>query len=48
MVANVGSHFAKMFGFGVARKHSAPKKPKSKTRKGNGILTDLAKQQSNQ
>jgi hypothetical protein len=42
-VANVGSQFAKMFGFGVARKHSIPKKTKSKTRKGKGILTDLAK-----
>ena len=36
-------NIAKTFGLGVARKHSAPKKTKSKTRKGKGILTDLAK-----
>jgi len=40
-VANVGSNLAKMFGFGV-RKHASTKKPR-KTRKGKGILTDLAK-----
>ncbi len=30
-----------MFGLGVARKHSVPKK--TRTKKGKGILTDLAK-----
>jgi hypothetical protein len=40
-IANVGSHLAKVFGLGVARKHSTPKKPR--VRKGKGILTDLAR-----
>lgn len=42
-VLGVLGNVAKTAGFGVARKHSAPKKPKAKARKGKGILTDLAK-----
>ena len=42
-VLGVLGNVAKTAGFGVARKHSAPKKTKSKARKGKGILTNLAK-----
>jgi len=45
-VLGVLGSVAKTAGFGVARKHSrgaVPKKSKTTTRKGKGILTDLAK-----
>lgn len=43
MINPTMGNVAKTFGLGVARKHSVPKKPKGKTKKGKGIITDLAK-----